>query len=103
MTDALDMVFRQLRSSACSCNFENDHFWVDELAHEISILNEPNLDAKIRTPKFRDFEGLTIEGLTSLTAEGCKSRSVCMQCGNTELFVSRSFFIGKFSLCHSPW
>jgi hypothetical protein len=40
-----------------------------ELAHEMSVLDEPVLDEVDSTPKLRDAEGLTIEELTSLLAE----------------------------------
>jgi hypothetical protein len=53
-------------------SIENDKFWVDELAHEMSVLDEPVLDEVDSTPDSGDAEGLTIEELTSLLTEGVR-------------------------------
>jgi hypothetical protein len=50
-------------------SIENDKFWVDELAHEMSVLDEPVLDEVDSTSELGDAEGLKIEELTSLLAE----------------------------------
>jgi hypothetical protein len=50
-------------------SIENDKFWVDELAHGMSVLDEPVLDEVDSTPDLRDAERLTIEELISLLAE----------------------------------
>jgi hypothetical protein len=51
---------------------ENDKVWVDDLAHEMSVLDEPVLDEVDSTPDLAEAEGLTIEQLTSLPAEGVR-------------------------------
>jgi hypothetical protein len=45
---------------------------VDELAHEMSVLDEPVLDEVDSKPDLGDAEGLTIEDLTSLLAGGVR-------------------------------
>jgi hypothetical protein len=50
-------------------SIEKDKFWVDELAHEMSVLDAPVLDEVDSTPDLGDAEGLTIEELTYLLAE----------------------------------
>jgi hypothetical protein len=47
MPDAPDMLFRKLHAAV---SIENDKFWVDELAHEMSVLDEPVLEEVDSTP-----------------------------------------------------
>jgi hypothetical protein len=50
-------------------SIENDKLLVDELDHEMSVLDEPVLDVVDSTPELGDAEGHTIEELASLLAE----------------------------------
>jgi hypothetical protein len=69
MPDAPDMLLRKLHAAV---SIEIDKFWVDELAHEMSVLDEPIMDEVDSTPDLADAEGLTIEELTSLLAGGVR-------------------------------
>jgi hypothetical protein len=48
---------------------KNDKFCVEELAHDVSISDEPVSDELDSTPDLGNAEGLTIEEFTSLRAE----------------------------------
>jgi hypothetical protein len=63
------MLLRKLHAAA---SIENEKFWVDKLAHQMSVLDEPVLDEVDSTPDSGDAEGQTIEELTSLLAEGVR-------------------------------
>jgi hypothetical protein len=58
------MLFRKLHAAA---SIENEKFWVDNLAHHMSVLDEVD-----STPDLGDAEGQTIEEMTSLLAEGVR-------------------------------
>jgi hypothetical protein len=55
---------------------KNDKLWEDEIAHEISILDMSVLYEMDSKPDSGDIEGLTIEELTSLMAEGVENSRV---------------------------